>query len=190
MPSLVPQPDVTGPTAALDNAPLPVGNIIDSLHRQRDPAWPVGVQIAADRVKIGKDRLSFRLRSERDGYVYLLMQGTDRSHFYQLFPNGLDKNNRLRANTDMSLPRSNWEMVAGGPAGLNRFVALVTPSPRSFTSAGLGSSQPFSEFDPEVAAKVFGERGAAAFAGEPAGCKLDAQSCASYGAVVFDIEEY
>lgn len=190
VPSLVPQPDISGSTTSLDNAPLPVGEIIDSLHRQRDPAWPVDVQIAADRVKIGKDRLSFRLRSERDGYVYLLMQGTDRSHFYQLFPNGLDKNNRLRANTDMSLPRSNWEMVAGGPAGLNRFVALVTPSARNFTSAGLGSSQPFSEFDPEMAAKVFADRGAAAFAGEPVGCKLDAPSCESYGAVVFDIEEY
>jgi hypothetical protein len=174
----------------LDSAPLPVGRIIDTLHEQRDPSWPVTVDVASDRVQIGKDRLSFRLRSERGGYVYLLMQGTDRSHFYQLFPNGLDKNNRLQGNAEMSLPRSNWEMVAGGPAGLNRFIALVTPSPRNFASAGLGGSQPFSEFDPQVAARVFADRGAAPFAGEPAGCKLDQQSCASYGAAVFEIEEY
>ena len=196
VPSLIPQPSVApdagtpGPSAFLDNAPLPVGRIIDSLHEQRDPGWPVSVQVKSDRVRIGKDRLSFRLRSERDGYVYLLMQGTDRSHFYQLFPNGLDKNNRLRGNIDMSLPRSNWEMVAGGPAGLNRFIALVTPSPRNFASAGLGTSQPFSEFDPQVAGKVFANRGAAPFAGEPAGCKLGEQACGSYGAVLFEIEEY
>jgi hypothetical protein len=196
VPSLVPQPGpapdagTPGPTAHIDNAPLPVGRIIDDLHQQRDPAWPVSVRLASDRVKIGKDRLSFRLRSERDGYVYLLMQGTDRSHFYQLFPNGIDKNNRLRGNTDMSLPRSNWEMVAGGPAGLNRFIALVTPSPRNFASAGLGSAQPFGEFDPQVAGKVFADRGAAPFAGEPAGCSLGDQACASYGAVLFEIEEY
>ena len=198
VPSLVPQPGpasdpgATGPTASLDGAPapLPVGRIIDTLHQQRNVEWPVSVQVTSDRVKIGKDRLRFRLRSERDGYVYLLMQGTDSSHFYQLFPNGLDQNNRLRKNAEMSLPRSNWEMVAGGPPGLNRFIALVTPTPRKFASAGLDSGQPFSEFDPQIAARVFGDRGAAAFAGEPAGCKLDEQACASYGAVLFEIEEY
>jgi hypothetical protein len=118
------------------------------------------------------------------------MQGTDRSHFYQLFPNGLDQNNRLRAKTDMALPRSNWEMVAGGPAGVNRFIALVTPTPRNFAAAGLNSSQPFSEFDVQAAARIFGEKGAAAFAGEPAGCKSDERSCAAYGSVIFEIEEY
>lgn len=195
VPSLVPQPGTQDPvpsagTALFDNSPLPVGRIIDSLHQQRDPDWPVSVRIASDRVRIGKDRLSFQLRSERDGYVYLLMQGTDQSHFYQLFPNGLDGNNRLRGNIEMSLPRSNWEMVAGGPAGLNRFIALVTPSPRNFAAAGLGSSQPFGEFDPQLASKVFASRGAAPFAGEPTGCRLAEPQCATYGAVTFEIEEY
>ena len=204
VPSLVPQPGpafdpgTAGPgasgsaSASLDSssAMLPVGRIIDTLHEQRNLDWPVSVQVTSDRVKIGKDRLRFRLRSERDGYVYLLMQGTDRSHFYQLFPNGLDQNNRLRGNADMSLPRSNWEMVAGGPPGLNRFIALVTPTPRKFAAAGLDSGHPFSEFDPQVAARVFSDKGAGAFAGEPAGCKLDEQACAAYGSVLFEIEEY
>lgn len=196
IPSLVPEPP-PAPAASAGGAPgfdsgtmLPIGQIIDSLHQQRDPQWPVSVQVTSDRVRIGKDRLRFRVRSERDGYVYLLMQGTDSSHFYQLFPNGLDKDNRLRGKADMALPRSNWEMVAGGPPGLNRFIALVTPTPRNFTAAGLNNSQPFSEFDVQAAARVFADRGAGPFAGEPTGCRQDERSCAAYGSAVFEIEEY
>jgi hypothetical protein len=193
VPSLVPQqataPSSLGPTTLPDGASL-VGRIIDGLHAQRDPAWPVSVDVRMDRVRIGQDRLSFRLRSDRDGYVYLLMQGTDRSHFYQLFPNGLDSNNRVRKNVDMALPRSNWEMVAGGPPGLNRFIALVTPSPRDFSTAGLDKAQPFGEFNTDLASRVFADRGPAPFAGQPTGCKLEAQACNSYGAALFEIEEY
>ncbi len=196
VPSLVPEPSpapgafASSPPTLDSGGALPVGQIIDLLHQQRDPAWTVDVQVTTDRVKIGKDRLRFRLRSERDGYVYLLMQGTDRSHFYQLFPNGLDKNNRMRAKTELALPRSNWEMVAGGPPGVNRFIALVTPSPRSFSGVGLDDAQPFSEFDMQRASRVFAEKGAAPFAGEPAGCRQGEAACAAYGAALFEIEEY
>ncbi len=201
-PLMVPNPAASGGAAGAapsglgdarispDGGALPVGRIIDELHEQRNQDWTVSVVVASERVRIGKDRLRFRLRSERDGYVYLLMQGTDQSHFYQLFPNGLDKNNRVRKDVEMALPRPDWEMVAGGPAGLNRFVALVTPSPRDFSGAGLNSGQPFSEFDLSLAGQVFAHQGAAPFAGKPAGCRLDAQACASYGAALFEIEEY
>jgi len=196
VPSLVPDassgpgPLASAPPTFDSGGPLPVGQIIDMLHQQRDPGWNVEVQVTSDRVKIGKDRLRFRLRSDRDGYIYLLMQGTDRSHFYQLFPNGLDKSNRMRAKSDLALPRSNWEMVAGGPPGVNRFIALVTPTPRNFSGVGLNGAQPFSEFDMQLAGRVFTEKGAAPFAGEPTGCKQNEAACAAYGSVLFEIEEY
>jgi len=196
VPSLVPEAGPTpGPIASAppgfdSGGALPVGQIIDLLHQQRDPSWAVSVRVTSDRVKIGKDRLQFRLRSDRDGYVYLLMQGTDRSHFYQLFPNGLDSNNRMRAKSDLALPRANWEMVAGGPPGVNRFIALVTPSPRNFSAVGLDGAQPFSEFDVQLASRIFAEKGATPFAGEPTGCKQAEAACAAYGAALFEIEEY
>jgi len=196
VPSLVPEAGPTpGPIASAppgfdSGGALPVGQIIDLLHQQRDPSWAVSVRVTSDRVKIGKDRLQFRLRSDRDGYVYLLMQGTDRSHFYQLFPNGLDSNNRMRAKSDLALPRANWEMVAGGPPGVNRFIALVTPSPRNFSGVGLDGAQPFSEFDVQLASRIFAEKGATPFAGEPTGCKQAEAACAAYGAALFEIEEY
>ena len=185
-PSLVPDQG----SAAGASGSLPVGRIIDELYQQRDQGWPVSVRVASDRVKIGQDRLRFHLRSERDGYVYLLMQGTDRAHFYQLFPNELDRNNRVRGNADLALPRDNWEMVAGGPPGMNRFIALVTPTPRDFSAAGLDKGQPFSEFDLQAANRIFAAKGASAFAGEPANCQQAPQSCAAYGAALFEIEEY
>ncbi len=200
IPSLVPMPvppagpaaDGGGVPAAADTGAdgFSVARLIDSLHQQRSADWAVSVRVGSERVRIGKDPLTFRLRSDRDGYVYLLLQGTDRAHFYQLFPNGLDRNNRIRANVDMALPRSNWEMIAGGPAGVNRLIALVTPSPRNFTAAGLNTGQPFSEFDLQTAGRVFADKGSIPFAGEPVGCRLDAAACSAYGAALFEIEEY
>ncbi|MGE0797091.1 MAG: serine/threonine-protein kinase [Lautropia sp.] len=196
IPSMVPQtaPPPAGGSdaagAAAGASSFQVGRLLELLYQGRDPNWPVTVQLASNRVRIGRERLRFRIRSERDGYAYLLMHGTDNAHFYQLFPNALDRNNRLRGNVELALPRASWEMVAGGPPGTNRLILLVTPSPRDFSGAGLGASQPFGEFDLAAASRVFTDRGAAPFAGDPTGCTLAPSACAPYGAAMFEIEEY
>jgi hypothetical protein len=40
-----------------------------------------------------------------------LLLGSDRKSFYLLFPNGLDSDNRIRANQRLSLPRPDWKLV-------------------------------------------------------------------------------
>ena len=35
--------------------------------------------------------------------------------FYLLYPNGLDKDNRIKARTPLKLPRPSWQLTAQGP---------------------------------------------------------------------------
>ena len=140
-------------------------------------------------VRINQDEIGFRVRSDRAGYLYLLMLGTDASHFYLLFPNSLDSNNRVRADTELRLPRSGWSMVAGGPAGTNRLLALVSPTPRDFTPAGLRKLEPFGEFDQKAAARAFASGGVQAIAGRRADCADPTATCGRYGAARFEIRE-
>jgi hypothetical protein len=156
----------------------------------RDPDWSVKVDTGSDSVRIGQDRLRFKVRSARDGYLYLLMVGTDRAHFYLLFPNALDGNNRIAANTELQLPRPGWSMVAGGPPGTNRFMALVAASPRDFANAGLKVSQPFSEFDLAATERAFQADGPGALAGKAVGCRESPDICGAFGAATFEIREF
>ena len=85
--------------------------------RQADPL--LGVNALADKsaIQIGRDNLQFRLKSSQSGYVYVFLAGTDKSHMYLLFPNAIDRDNRIEAGRALQLPRPSWRIRAGGPAG-------------------------------------------------------------------------
>ncbi|WP_170065203.1 DUF4384 domain-containing protein [Methylovulum psychrotolerans] len=53
-----------------------------------------------------------------------------------LFPNQYDNDNRISANTPLHLSSSKWQIRANGPAGKDRFVAIVSGTANRF--AGLG----------------------------------------------------
>ena len=162
---------------------------LDAIHAARDPGWGVDVKLSATSVRIGRDPLRFEVRSARPGYLYVLMVGTDASNFFQLFPNAIDGDNRVEANTTVRLPREGWQMKADGPPGTDRFVAMVSPSPRQFSAAGLKAMSPFSEFDLNQARKAFASAGPSVFAGTPERCAGTPEFCASYGAASFEIRE-
>ncbi len=187
-------------TAPPEPAPprLPVAQAVDPMEaidqvfqaRNRDHA--VTVSLEKPQVRIGKDRLRFSIRSSKPGYVYLLMVGTDRSHFWLLFPNSIDRNNSVSAAKPLALPRPNWRMDASGPPGTNQFIAIVSESPRDFSAAGLKPNEPFAEFplSAVVNPETVGSGMAPVFAGK-ADCKggRDAACPESYGAAMFSIEE-
>lgn len=163
---------------------------IERIHRERDPLRSVGIGLANPQVRIGIDRLSFRVRSSAAGYLYVLMLGTD-GHFYKLFPNAIDRDNRVRADTSIELPRSGWRMTAAGPPGTNHLIAIVSERPREFSASGLVEVDPFGEFPPERASQVAAEhRGTQSpFIGTPS-CPDTGRSCPdAYGAASFTIVE-
>lgn len=164
---------------------------IDRIFRERNRDHAVTVAIDQARVRIGQDRLSFRVRSSRSGYLYILMVGTDNEHFYKLFPNAVDQQNRINAGEEISLPRAGWSMIAGGPPGANQFLAVVSENAREFADAALAQEGLFAEFaegwGPDPAGAHSGEQ--SPFLGEPRCARLSEACSREYGAATFTIEE-
>lgn len=190
VPPQSPPPD-TAPAIPAAAKPFDPITEIDRIFQQRSRDYSVAVALEQGRVRIGRDRLSFRLRSNKSGYLYVLMAGTDNQHFYRLFPNSIDDRNRVEAGREISLPRAGWVMVAGGPPGANQFVAVVSENPRDFSDTGLAKVDPFAEFPFDAAAKLAASHptGQSPFLGKLA-CPDGAAGCSdAYGAAVFTIEE-
>lgn len=164
---------------------------IDRLFQQRSRDYSVAVEVEQAQVRIGRDRLRFRLRSNKPGYLYVLMVGTDKQHFYKIFPNAVDSKNRIDAGKELALPRPGWIMVSDGPPGADQFVAIVSEQPRDFTDSGLVAVDPFAEFPFEAAAQLAASQptGQSPFIGKVK-CPDGAAACSdAYGAAVFTIEE-
>ena len=100
------------------------------IEQQSNPRRKVEVVLSRNSLKIGKDPLALTVKSSHDGYVHMVLLGSDRKSFYLLFPNGLDSDNRIRANQRLSLPRPDWKLVAQGPAGTDQLLVLVSDTPR------------------------------------------------------------
>ena len=109
-------------------------------------------------VLIGKDKLSFEVRSKRDGFAYVYLLSTD-GGMYLLFPNLLDKYNKVSAGSAITLPRASWPMDAGGPAGTDHFAVLVSEHERDFGATGIQNDGVFPKFPLPVLAALEAARG-------------------------------
>lgn len=125
------------------------GSVLATLHdilAQANPRRQLDFKATRTRLRIGQDPLELSVRSSHDGYLYLLLLGSDQKSFYLLYPNELDKDNRIVGGKTVILPRPQWSINAAGPVGVNHVLALVSDSPRPLgrLSAGKGGgSEPF-----------------------------------------------
>jgi hypothetical protein len=81
-----------------------------------------------------------------DGYIYMILLGSDAKSFYVLYPNGLDKNNAIKAGQTVRIPKPDWEVKAAGPVGTNNLLVMVSDSPRklnTLTMAEPTAAEPF-----------------------------------------------
>jgi serine/threonine protein kinase len=141
-------PAVQTPVAAIVAATpslTPIA-LIESIQKAANNDIKVTAVAKSATVKIAnKEKLEFSIQSASAGYafVYLLSSGGE---LLQLFPNQLDKRNRIKAGETLKLPRASWPMEAGGPVGVNRFVAIVSNNEREFSSSGLINDGVFSRY--------------------------------------------
>jgi hypothetical protein len=145
----VPPAPTSAPAAAV--RPLPLAALNDIYH-SRDDRRLVTLTAEKSTLTIGRDSIVFTLTSRESGYVYLLMVGSDGQAFDLLFPNAFDRNNFIEAGATLRLPRASWQLSADGPPGKDTLLAIITDSPRDFSTAGLKPSGPFSVVE-AVAAK-------------------------------------
>jgi hypothetical protein len=102
---------------------------LQDIYAMRDGRLKLEVSAPAQ-LTIDKDPLQFSVRSSTAGYLYAVMLGSDGRSFYLLFPNKLDSDNRIKANTTYRFPRPGWAVKAGGPEGVNHLLFVVSQSPR------------------------------------------------------------
>ena len=110
---------------------------------QRDAKRGVQVSVSKDKLKINQDALEFTVKSERAGFVYVALAGSDNKSLYMLFPNDLDQNNKIEAGQILQLPRANWRVKAGGPVGTDRLLVMVSDGPRDLTPLAGNKAGPF-----------------------------------------------
>lgn len=190
-------PQATTPSQQVEPAkpppavPFGIVTAMQDIVRRADPL--LGVNALADKstLTIGSDKLQFRVKSSGAGYVYVFFAGTDKGHMYLLFPNALDKDNRIEANQEMLLPRKSWNITAGGPPGTNHIVTMVSRQPRDFAQAGLRpSKEEIPEYDLVQAEKLWAARtgNENPFVGT-AVCAAGATCDSTYGATLLTIDE-
>lgn len=149
------------------------------LYENRDDRRRVVLETDQPVLKIGRDALQMRLKSSHAGYVYLIMIGSDDQTVDLLFPNALDKDNRIAAGETLTLPRKGWELEVQGPPGIDRLMAIVSDSPRDFSTLGMQAAGPFSI----VEVKPGTTRNLQVVAASTSGKKN------TYGADILEIEE-
>ena len=124
-------------------APLSGEQALRQMFDQRDAKRRVQVTASKSKLKIGQDALELSVQSDRTGYLYVALAGSDNKSVYVLFPNELDKSNRIEAGQQFVLPRPNWRAKASGPAGTDNLLVMVTDGPRDLASLASAEAGPF-----------------------------------------------
>ncbi len=123
--------------------PLTGEQALKRLFDQRDGKRKVQVSTAKSQLKIGQDTMDFSVTSSKAGYVYVALAGSDNKSLYVLFPNDLDKNNRIEAGQTVTLPRPSWKIRSQGPEGTNQLLVFVSDGPRDLSSLSKSKAGPF-----------------------------------------------
>jgi len=183
--------------ASAESKPVPAATF-NNIFEGRDDKRLVTLLASKTTLKINQDRLDFKITSRESGFLYLLMAGSDGKTYDILFPNKLDPDNRIKAGETVELPRSNWRLLAGGPEGKNTVLAIVSNTPRDFSSLRGQSVGPFSVLEVNaIASKDIQLVSLSSPKAESQGCGevakrnlVIAQECSnSYGAAKIEILE-
>ncbi|MEJ7808403.1 MAG: DUF4384 domain-containing protein, partial [Telluria sp.] len=188
-PAVQAAPAPVAPSVAAAPAPFePVAALKDVL-AGASAERSVTVDSGAPRLRIKRDFLNFSVTAAQAGYVYVHMLGTAPNNFMMVFPNEIDKNNRIKAGETIRLPRK-FKMKIEGPAGQDHVLVIVSDVPRDFRATGGHKGETFLEFSNARAAQAMARHTGPAplFAGAPV-CP-DGSACSPlYAASMFSVEE-
>ena len=118
-------------------------DLLAQIHAQRDGLRALSVQAEPRVLRIDRDPLRLVITSPRSGYLYIALAGSDGQSLYLLYPNAVDTHNRVTAGTSLILPRPHWRVVAGGPAGIDTLLVMVTDTPRDLRQLPGEAAGPF-----------------------------------------------
>jgi hypothetical protein len=142
---------------------------------------------AQSRLRIGRDRLSFKVSAGRSGHVYVLVGGPDGS-LLLLFPNSVAQDNRITAGQTLTLPQPSWPLDTAEPAGAEHFVVIVSEHPREFSHLSQAREAWFLRLPTGEAGATLaaGHAGAGSVMAGKARCT--GVDCDAYGAARFSLD--
>lgn len=138
---------------------------------------------------VGRDALSFALKSEQAGYVYLLLLDKTDGKLSLIYPNALDLDNRIAAGGALRLPRERWSFTADAPAGEWDVLAIVADNKRDFAGLGLVPHDGIASASLKDVEQALGRLGPGSLAGAPVCPKGEARCAADFGARHFTVTE-
>lgn len=177
------------PPAAPTPAPYTPDLALERIVAGAATDWPIEAGTNKAKVHIDREKLEFFIKSSQAGYVYVYMKSTDQQ-LYLLFPNVLDQHNRIAAGERLNLPRASWPMVSAGPAGVNKFVAVVSKTALNLDETGASKDSIFLQFSERIAQALHevDPTGLSPLLGK-AKCPDDSPCDIHYGAASFSIQE-
>jgi hypothetical protein len=143
-PPVVVAPVPVAPVVSPPSVDIPLASLatLKDIEAQRNPMRKLDIKLAKKTLKINQDYLDLQIKSSHDGYLYLVLLGSDKKSFYMLYPNKLDGNNRIQAGKTINLPNQTWQIKAAGPAGVDHILVLVADSERNLrTLEALGADK-------------------------------------------------
>ena len=188
-PAPAPVAAVPAPPAA--PARFDVGDQFDRVIAGQTAGFAVSAVAAKPQLRIGRDKLSFTVKSARDGYVNVLLEGPDGA-LMQLFPNTQSIDNRIKAGQALTLPQANWVLDTAEPAGPEHFLVVVSQHPREFSALSNKRefyflTLPTGETASALAAQW--KRSTPMLLGTPAAkAACEGAACDEYGAARFTVE--
>jgi hypothetical protein len=155
----------------------------------QSPGFAVEAASAKPKLAIGRDRLSFTVKSARDGYVSVMVLGPDAS-LTLLWPNTQSRNSHIKAGQTLTLPQPNWALDTVDPSGPEQFLVVVSEQPRDYSELSKEREAFFLKLPTaERATELMSQwkRGTPMLLGGPAAdCK--GEGCDVYGAARFSVE--
>jgi len=170
--------------------------LLETIRNNSDQTHTVKIKSAKEFYKIKRDYLDLEILSDKSGYLTLFSVGSS-GRIFQLFPNNLDNDNKINANEAVKIPRMAWRIPSGGPAGNNRFLAVVSGLPDQFDNLGIPVGKRFKAMEANALnAKEIMQR----LINPAPGCVLqnerrdfsdvEVNPCSSgYGAGIIDVKE-
>jgi serine/threonine protein kinase len=148
-------PPAPPPVAA---QPFSASQSLSNLQQTAKGGFEVSAKPGKPEVRISKDKLEFQVQSNKAGFAYVYLLNTV-GELYLLFPNALDKRNRIESGATLSLPKASWAMNADGPAGTDEFVVLVSEHERDLKTSGIQYEGVFGQFSLKILEALEAARG-------------------------------
>lgn len=157
------------------------------LLRGRSADFNVRASADAPRLRIGRDRLGFRISAARDGHVYVLVGGPDGT-LLLLFPNRMSADNRIRAGQTLVLPQATWPLDTVEPPGTEQFAVIVSEHPRDFSHLSKSHVAWFLDLPTGAAGAALAQAHAGPGSVVAGKARCGSPGCDRYGAALFSVD--